>query len=477
MKVQPTGKRKATHLRLRSGTTLALTVEEYDRDRIHLRSPSLNTVCHAPFVSMDFDATGSVRLCNHSHVDIAKISEDISVLDIWRGAMYRGYRREMAQYTFDEDNCRHCVRQSQAGSSRHVFAVQQFDAWAHNDEEPPYPTRLIFRLNNTCNLACVMCDGNTSSRIRKEREGRPAVPPAYGERFFKEMETILPHVEHIEFYGGEPFLVHEHLRIFEILARLGCTCSIYVNTNGVSLVPRARRFLEQLNFTTIAVSMDAVNAELHGQIRKGLRHDLFLQNFDYFLELRERRGIEVMLNVTEHRRNWFELPEIFRFAERKRVHLHVNTCIHPHNVTLYTLASDQLQYVLDYLEAQRGELVAEFPSFRNLPSYDFLLSLVRSELTRRRADWVPVITSVNAECDGYLSAPIAGSPPFETPDRVCHEVQRIATTLSGPTAARMLREIAHRASGLAGHGWSAAADEARAQLRNLRVCPDPQRPV
>jgi organic radical activating enzyme len=373
------------------------------------------------------------------------MTKETSVLEIWRGENYKRYRAEFSDYILDENNCQPCVRQCSAAASPHVFAVEQFDSGANDDANPPYPKRLIFRLNSTCNLACIMCDGMTSSRIRKERDKQPPMPSMYGERFFQDMEEILPHAEHIEFYGGEPFLVKEHVRIFEILTKVKAQCTIYVNTNGVALHAKAKQFLETLNFKTIAVSMDAVSAEVHREVRVGMQSDLFYKNMDYFLALRERKpGLFVMLNVTEHRKNWFELPELFRYAEKNRMHLHVNTCIHPHNITLYTLPSDQLRYVLGFLEAQRAELLADFPALSNLANYDFLLSLIRGELESRKPDWKPVMTLVNLASDGLLAAPRPGLAPFDVPDMVTNEAERIVTMVDKRTAARMLKEMVTR---------------------------------
>ena len=52
----------------------------------------------------------------------------------------------------------------------------------------------------------------------------------------------------------------------------------------------------------------------------------------------------------------------------------------------------------------------DFSCYRlsNLSSYDFLLSLIRSELDSRKPDWQPIITNRNQPCDGFLGAPILG---------------------------------------------------------------------
>lgn len=428
-------------VRLDDGRALPMTVRDYDAARPAVAARHLRAVCYAPFLSMDFDASGAIRLCNHSHRAVGHVGRGQSVLEIWRGAVYQHYRRTFAEYVFDADNCRHCVRQCEAGTAQHVFATEQFDRWATDDATPAYPKRLIFRLNSTCNLACVMCDGVTSSRIRKERDGLPPTRSAYDEAFFTEMAEILPHVEHLEFYGGEPFLVAEHQRIFDLLQRLGARCTIYANTNTTAFHPAARRALETLNFVEIAVSMDAANAAVHGAVRRGLQHDAFLRNVDYLLQLRERRGVRIGLNVTEHRKNWFDLPEVFRFAEPRRLPIHVNTCLHPHNVTLYTLPDEQLRYVLDHLVTWRERLRAEFPDFANLASYDFLLSLLRTELAGRGPSWRPQYTNTNRHCDGLLAAPIAGTAPFAEPLAIVQEARRMVQSLAPEVAARLVEDF------------------------------------
>lgn len=451
-------KDKTRQISLRSGEVLPRTVAQYDSERKMLGDRSLRSVCYAPFLSMDFDATGAIRLCNHSHTEVANVKDGVSVLEAWRGATYEAYRKDFSDYVLDEKNCPHCVRQCRAGSGAHVFATEQFDRWANDDRHPQYPKRLIFRLNSTCNLACVMCDGMTSSRIRKERDGLPPVESAYGEAFFADMEEILPHVDHIEFYGGEPFLVKEHQRILEILQETGSKCTIYVNTNTTAINPKAREALENLNFVEIAVSMDAVSQETHGAVREGMNNDIFFRNFDYFLDLRQRKGLNVMLNVTEHRKNWFELPEVFRFSQMHQVYLHINTCIHPHNVTLYTLPDDQLRYVYDFYKIERERLLDDFPEHNNLRNYDFLLSLIRDELAQRDADWKPTLININKQCDGLLAAPLPGVAPFDRPERVIAEARRMEQLLAQETAARMLTDMLSRIrERVMGAEWNEAA--------------------
>ena len=274
------------------------------------------------------------------------MSPDVGILEIWRGEEMRRLRRDFKKYCLSP-GCVHCIHQIETGHAQETFAQQHFDQHPVEVDDPPYPKRLILRLNSTCNLACVMCDGETSSRVRKERDGLPAYPSAYGEPFFRDMQEILPHLEYVEFYGGEPFLVAEHLRIMEMMLTVRCKAKIFVNTNTVAFSPNARKYVERLNIDKIAVSMDAFHAPVHEAVRIGMVHQQFMRNLEWLLKLGARRGFMVYLNVTEHRKNWFDLPNVFRFADQKKLFIHVNHCIAPDNVTLYNLPEAELNYVLN----------------------------------------------------------------------------------------------------------------------------------
>ena len=111
-------------------------------------------------------------------------------------------------------NCRHRLEHGTG------YADVEYYRWMPEPADPAWPEVMAFGLSNTCNLACVMCGGNLSSRLRA-LEGRPRLEPAYGDRFFAELEEFLPHVRRTEFRGGEPFLIREHHRVWDLLADLG----------------------------------------------------------------------------------------------------------------------------------------------------------------------------------------------------------------------------------------------------------------
>ncbi len=190
----------------------------------------------------------------------------------------------------------------------------------------------------------------------------------------------------------------EHRRVFELIEKTGSRCGIYVNTNGTSLNAQSKHWLETLNFRVIAVSMDASNAKLHSRTRIGVVHEVLHRNFRWLLDLRERKGLALSINVTELRQNWFDLPQMFRFAASVDCGIHINTCVWPLHCSLYTLPTDQLRYVQDYLLRERDRLGALLDVRGNHESYGLLLRMVGEELRRR----VPVACSGDIGLCGSL---------------------------------------------------------------------------
>jgi MoaA/NifB/PqqE/SkfB family radical SAM enzyme len=375
-------------IRTDCGEILECTEGEYNRRRLS-RPGRWRTLCKAPWVSLDIRMDGSVSFCNHGGAVVGNVTTD-SLFDLWRGARAREFRETLGGFCVPAVDCSHCAHQLRLGRPQATFANTHFDHWRmpERDRSEFYPQMLIFRMSNVCNLGCLMCNGETSSFIRKKVDRLPPIRPRYPDSLFEELRTFLHHADYVEFYGGEPFMVKEHLRIFDIMLQMRASDrpAIYVNTNGTVLTKQIRRYLEELPFLHIGVSLDGVSAETNGRVRVGVKHAVQMRNLEYFRDYARRKSVKLSLNVTETRQNWFEIPDIFRLAARLGAAVHVNHCIFPEHCVLYTLPLPELKFVLDYLRAEEGRL--EHPAgfaTENAASYEFLLANL-DQSYQRRAD-------------------------------------------------------------------------------------------
>ena len=375
-------------IRTDAGEVLDCTEGRYNQRRLSSPGP-WRTLCKAPWVSLDIRMDGSVSFCNHGGFIIGNVATD-SLLDLWRGARAEEFRKTLGGFCVPSLDCAHCAHQLRIGQPQATFASTHFDQWRMPGREPTgfYPQMLIFRMSSVCNLGCVMCNGETSSYIRKHVDRLPPIRPRYPDSLFEELRTFLHHADYVEFYGGEPFVVEEHLRIFDLMLEMppGDRPAIYVNTNGTVLTKRIERYLEELPFLHIGVSLDGVTAETNGRVRVAVKHDVQMRNLEYFRDYARRKSVKLSLNVTETRQNWFEIPDLFRLAATLGAAVHINHCIFPEHCVLYTLPLPELKFVLDYLSSERGRLHLT-PDFaaENSGSYAFLLENL-AQAYRRRAD-------------------------------------------------------------------------------------------
>ena len=373
-------------IRTSKGESLPVTRGRYNALRGAWRRGDTRALCKAPWVCLDIGPDGDVRACNHGGEVLGNASRE-SLMAIWRGGRAKTARRHFADCTISTE-CVHCVHQLRIDNPLGTFAHGHFDLWRMQPagEGDFFPRILILRMGNQCNLKCVMCDGLTSSRIRHEVDHLPPIGTVYPESLFGEIREFLCHAEYVEFYGGEPFLVPANLRILDLLMEMPPQDrpALFVNTNATLLTERIKRYLEELPFRSIAISLDGMTPAINARVRVGVDHDAVLSHIHYLHEYARRKRVRLVFNVTETRQNWFGIPDIFRFAAGMGVFVHINHCIFPDHCVLYTLDPSQLGFVLKRLTRERRLLRRAGGLGASAASYEFLLRCLRENYARRQ---------------------------------------------------------------------------------------------
>lgn len=305
---------------------------------------------------MYLDQHGSVRACcqNTEH-PLGNVSE-ASLREIWEGAQARRLRDAMLEHDLDH-GCAFCKWQVAEGNDGLVFA-RTFDHLRAASTEPTWPKQLELSMSNACNLQCVMCNGDWSSAIRANREGRPPLPQVYDDRFFDDLRPFLEHVEVVKILGGEPFLGRESLRVMEMLVEMGSSAEVHVTTNGTQWSPRIERILERLPMVII-VSLDGVEKAGYESIRIGSDLDVVLANLDRFTVYAAQHGTQVNLAHCLMTSNWRQFPDFLRFADARHLRTYVNTVTYPNSLSLFHLPPARLREIVDHFESIDGQLSSE----------------------------------------------------------------------------------------------------------------------
>ena len=362
---------------------------------------SVRKICNAPFASMYLDPLGDVRACcmNRWH-ELGSVRES-SLADIWRGPAAEELRERVAVGDL-ELGCESCSHALRAGGRDAAF-LRVFDELDPGGSTPAWPLQLELALSNTCNLQCVMCNGDLSSSIRAHRERRTALKSAYGESFFEELDPFLENVQRVVFLGGEPFLARESLRVMERLTEFEAPPRCHVTTNGTIWNPWVESLVKSLPMH-VAVSIDGVTKRTAGMVRVGSDLDDVLVNTRRFRDASTITGGGSSLSYCLMVPTWREFGDLLLLADDLDMDVFVNPVTAPPRFSLYHLSARELSEVVDALAEQATHLRSRLG--RNGPVWDLHVAALESSLEAKRDTEVALPGSRCAGVEGITQCSV-----------------------------------------------------------------------
>ncbi|KLR62231.1 radical SAM superfamily enzyme [Actinobacteria bacterium IMCC26207] len=340
-----------------------------------IASLAFESACYAPTVSMYFDQFGKVRACCQNTGALMGDVAQQSIRDIWESASTARMRSALKVGDYSE-GCGFCEWQVNQGDEAIVFA-RVFDDHTVTQEHPRWPVQMEFSMTNSCNLQCQMCNGDWSSSIRTHREHRPPLPVVYQDSFFEELAEFLPHLEKVNFLGGEPFLGKEPLRVMTMLAELPHPPEVAVTTNGTQWSNRIEQICEQLPISFV-LSLDGITASTYEGIRIGADFEQVMANLERFESYATRHGTKVSLAHCLMRSNWHEFAQFLRFAEDRGFEVGMNEVIFPVELSLFQMPPEELSHVVSAMERDESGIAASLDALK--PTWDGQLDALRNRL-------------------------------------------------------------------------------------------------
>lgn len=300
--------------------------------------------CLATVNNLYFSATGEVGPCWIQLGGVERWSPERSIRDIWTGPAFEEMRRAHAEGRFP-GRCSRCRDDIDQGISPLA------DVYDNDRALVGLPTALELELSNLCNLECVMCNGDLSSKIRRHREHRPALDVPYDDSFVDQVAELVPTLEQVRFSGGEPTLHPIMYEICERIIELRPDLRIDISTNGSTLTPKVRRLLARAK-VQVNISFESLRPERYERIRVGGDHAVLMANIEEFRRLVEPNGGLVTINTNPMRETWDEMADFVRFCDDRDLYLSFNTVVHPPELSLASLPGDGLDDVVRALRAE-----------------------------------------------------------------------------------------------------------------------------
>ena len=212
--------------------------------------------CILPFSHLHACTDGRIKLCCRSLSQIGNIQKD-SIKNIWnsyhmkntRQKMLNGEKVDMCQPCWDlESKGVLSLRQRMNKNRKHLF-------YKLNDIHPDFSIAfnipvIALSLSNLCNLRCRMCNPNASTswlkdwnKIKDVYEYESIGTNYYvrmklkkinyfdQESFFKNIKLLGPHLEILEFVGGEPLMDPTHYKVLKTISPWAKNIQLKYSTN------------------------------------------------------------------------------------------------------------------------------------------------------------------------------------------------------------------------------------------------------
>jgi hypothetical protein len=225
--------------------------------------PANKNFCPAPWISVYVEPNGRVDNCCIGRNNLGNLSEVESIAEILTGPTNIGIQQSMLNNQV-VPGCTWCHGGIDGGlETLQVKMLRDFP----NKDDPIYQVGsfdlryLDARWSNTCNLACVYCGPEFSSRWAQELGRTIKIERGDKNNF---LQYVLDNVESIkELYlaGGEPLLMKENELLLDELVVRNPDCKLLVNTNLLNINTKIYQRLISMPNVEWLVSFEATGAE------------------------------------------------------------------------------------------------------------------------------------------------------------------------------------------------------------------------
>lgn len=310
---------------------------------LELRSFGVYAPCCMSTKVIEIDGGGDASLIINSTPEQAFQSEHIKKL---RQDLSQGIRAKACQ------NC--WMIEDLGGDSMRVrsnrLRAEQFKKIKEQTYTADQPLSLDVKFGTKCNLKCRICSPKASSFWTKEyidiygkeelgtfgTHLKPTMPdffektvewPEQADHVWDGLKTWLPNVQHLELYGGEPFLNKDMYTLLEesITKGVAHKQEIHFNSNGTLFSKKlVEDIFPKFKKVTLSLSLDGIFEQFEYQ-RHPAKWKTVLSNFEKF----HAAGVEVTICISVSALNFFYLPEYLEYWMQKGIFVHLNEVTMP----------------------------------------------------------------------------------------------------------------------------------------------------
>ncbi|GAB4446362.1 MAG: hypothetical protein Fur0028_00750 [Bacteroidales bacterium] len=300
-------------------------------------------MCYAPFNSLRFSLSGNIYSCCYNRYQSLGRYPEVTVRQAWNDIKANELRNALESYDLSL-GCHACFTKF-TNKNYYSVGARIYDGYKVQKQGP---SLMEFEISNVCNLECVMCNGENSSLIRKNREKGEPYPILYDEAFIDQLKEFIPYLREARFVGGEPFLSNLYFNIWETIININPKTKISILTNGTILHEKILNLYKNHN-VHISFSIDSIIKETYEKIRINAHYEEVMQNFQTIYQLSKILKKDISVNICPIKLNMWEIPEMIDYYSNLGVCVFLHTVVYPASLSLSMLSNKELSEYVDYL--------------------------------------------------------------------------------------------------------------------------------
>lgn len=334
-----------------------------------------DTICMLPWVSIETSPMGTARPCCLAREEITGIDLIEHTLEDAYKSKYMQNLRQQFRQGQRPDTCKLCWDEEAAGrTSKRIYSkIRLKELYPEVDWQNDEPDQLWFidlKLGNICNLKCRICGSWSSSKWAEEEMNylppladkkqhiaykwlKKGAWPRQSTSFWQNLKLLLPNIKYIEFTGGEPWLIEEHLQLLQFAVDQGLAqeIEIHYNTNGTQWSDDLSDLWSSFRRVDIAFSIDNIGKRFEYE-RYGANWEQVLLNLETVGLLKQyKRNITTQLCFTVNIQNVYYLDELLRWADTQSFDtVYFNMLHSPDHMSIQQMTPPAQQLVLQKLE-------------------------------------------------------------------------------------------------------------------------------
>lgn len=271
-----------------------------------------NVICAYPWAGAAVRPDGTILPCckfNHNK-ELGNVNDQ----DPRNSAAWTELREQMLEGRSIK-NCESCYKEEQSGVES--LRQQSLKFYKPTDATPVKLKQLEVSFNNICNLACVMCSEDFSTKWQTEKiKHRGLVVKGITAHEFDYLKWDLSEVRQLKIIGGEPMMSQD--KFIELLKHLDrANLTVMIATNATILPnDELKNLLESCDSVSFKVSLDGIGI-VNDWIRWPSKFVHIEQNIDIIESWWENKdNINLEFHTVIGVYNLFHLEHIIHYAKK-----------------------------------------------------------------------------------------------------------------------------------------------------------------